>query len=89
MPDSTAEAALARSLCYYGQMAPVVVCLWEETPEIVDGFKRLGAARKSPRWTTLSARLLAADERTAKAAIYGLNRTGRPTPGTDGPLRDR
>lgn len=79
LPDSAAEAALARSLGRYGQMAPVVVCLREETPEIVDGFKRLAVARTLPRWTTLSARLLAADERTAKAAIYGLNRTGRPT----------
>lgn len=62
-----------------GQIAPVVVCLREETPEIVDGFKRLAAARTLPRWTDLAARLMAADERTAKAAIYGLNHTGRHT----------
>ena len=79
LPDSTAEAAMARSLTRYGQMAPVVVCLREETPQIVDGFKRLAAARTLPRWPTLSARLLVADERTAKAAIYGLNRAARPT----------
>ena len=79
LPDSTAEAALVRSLRRYGQMAPVVVCLREETPEILDGFKRLAAARTIPQWTTLSARLLAADERTAKAAIYGLNQAGRHT----------
>jgi ParB-like chromosome segregation protein Spo0J len=79
LPDSAAEAAMARSLSRYRQMAPVVVCLREETPEIVDGFKRLAAARMLPRWTALRARRLVADERTAKAAIYGLNRTGRPT----------
>lgn len=79
LPDASAEAALARSLGRYGQMAPVVVCLREETPEVLDGFKRLTAARTLPRWTELSARLLPADERTAKAAIYGLNRTGRQT----------
>lgn len=79
LPDAGAEAALARTLQRYGQMAPVVVCLREETPEILDGFKRLAAARTLPRWTTLSARLLAADEQTAKAAIYGLNQAGQHT----------
>ena len=79
LPDATAEGALARTMCRYGQMAPVVVCLREETPELLDGFKRLAAARTIPRWTTLSARLLDADERMAKAAIYGLNQVGRQT----------
>lgn len=76
LPDTAAEAALARTLSRYGQMAPVVVCLREETPELLDGFKRLAAARTIPRWTTLSARLMEADERMAKAAIYGLNQAG-------------
>jgi hypothetical protein len=79
LPDSGAEAALARTMSRYGQMAPVVVCLREETPEILDGFKRLAAARTLLGWTTLSARLMAADERLAKAAIYGLNQAGRHT----------
>ena len=79
LPDSGAEAALARTMSRYGQMAPVVVCLREETPEILDGFKRLAAARTIPHWTTLSARLMVADERVAKAAIYGLNQAGRHT----------
>jgi ParB-like chromosome segregation protein Spo0J len=79
LPDAAAEAALARSLSRYGQIAPVVVCLREETPEVLDGFKRLAAARTLPRWPELAARLLIADERTAKAAIYGLNRAGRHT----------
>jgi hypothetical protein len=79
LPDAPAEKAVVRSLSRYGQMTPVVVCLREETPEILDGFKRLAAARTIPQWTMLSARVLAADERTAKAAIYGLNQTGRQT----------
>lgn len=79
LPDAPAEAALARSLTRYGQIAPLVVCLREETPEVLDGFKRLAAARTLSRCTLLSARLMAADERTAKAAIYGLNRAGRHT----------
>jgi ParB-like chromosome segregation protein Spo0J len=53
----------------------LVVCLREETHEILDGFKRLAAAR-ALGWETLSARLWEADERAAKAAIYGLNQTG-------------
>ena len=79
LPDADAEAAMARSLSRYGQMAPVVVCLREETPEVIDGFKRLVAARVVPATKVLSARLLAADERAAKAAIYGLNAAGRHT----------
>lgn len=79
LPDTAAEAVMARSLSRYGQVAPVVVCRRQEQLELLDGFKRLAAARTLPRWQTLSARLLAADERTAKAAIYGLNRTGQQT----------
>jgi ParB-like chromosome segregation protein Spo0J len=79
LPDAEAEAAMAQSLTRYGQMAPVVVCLREDTPEVIDGFKRLLAARMVPTTKGLSARLLAADERAAKAAIYGLNAAGRHT----------
>jgi ParB-like chromosome segregation protein Spo0J len=79
LPDAESEAAMARSLDRYGQIAPIVVWLREETPEVIDGFKRLAAARTMPRLRTLSARCLAGDERSAKAAIYGLNREGRPT----------
>jgi ParB-like chromosome segregation protein Spo0J len=78
LSDPAAEEAMARSLRRYGQMAPVVVCLRGESAEVIDGFKRLSAARLLPL-STLSARLLAADERVAKAAIYGLNRGSRPT----------
>lgn len=78
LPDAAGEGAMARSLARYGQMAPIVVWLPGETPEVLDGFKRVVAARRLS-WSSLSARRLAADERTAKAAIYGLNRVGRPT----------
>ena len=46
VPDAAAEGAVLRSLARYGQMSPVVVCLREERPQIVDGFKRLAAARR-------------------------------------------
>jgi hypothetical protein len=78
LPDADGEGAMARSLVRYGQMAPIVVWLPEEVPEVIDGFKRVVAARQL-HWPSLSARSLAADARTAKAAIYGLNRVGRPT----------
>jgi ParB/RepB/Spo0J family partition protein len=73
-----AERAMARSLERYGQLSPVVVCRREERYELIDGFKRLGAARPA-QMEHLSARVLEADERTAKAAIYGLNRAGGRT----------
>jgi ParB-like chromosome segregation protein Spo0J len=75
LSDPAAEEVMARSLRQYGQLTPVVVCLREGRPELLDGFKRQSAAALLP-WRTLSARLIAADEAQAKAAIYGLNRTG-------------
>ena len=74
-----AERAMARSLECYGQLSPVVVCWRQERYELIDGFKRLGAARSLVQMPRLSARLMEADERTAKAAIYGLNRAGGRT----------
>jgi len=74
-----AERAMARSLERYGQLSPVVVCRRQQRYELIDGFKRLGAARTRAQLRHLSARLLEADERAAKAAIYGLNRAGGRT----------
>ncbi len=80
LADAAAEEAMARSLQRYGQIAPVVVCVQDDKPEVVDGFKRVAAARLLlPLWPTLSVRLLDVDERGAKAAIYALNRVGRST----------
>src|ERR1035438_8476224 len=70
---------MARSLERYGQLSPVVVCRRQERYELIDGLKRLGAARGLAQIPHLSARLMEADERTAKAAIYGLNRAGGRT----------
>jgi ParB-like chromosome segregation protein Spo0J len=74
-----AERAMARSLERYGQLSPVVVCRRQDRYELIDGFKRLGAARRLFPLESLAARLLEADERSAKAAIYGLNRAGGRT----------
>jgi ParB-like chromosome segregation protein Spo0J len=78
LPDPEAEAAMVASLRQYGQQTPLVVCLREETHEVLDGFKRLAAAR-SLDLKRVATRLLEADERLAKAAILGLNQTGRRT----------
>ncbi len=72
-----AEEAMGRSLRRYGQVSPIVICLREEIPVLIDGFKRLAAARVLKGFGSLSARRIEADERGAKAAMYGLNRPGR------------
>lgn len=52
--------------------------------KLIDGFKRLAAARSVSTITTLVARLVEADERVAKAAIHGLKRVERRTHGACG-----
>lgn len=74
-----AERGMMQSLERYGQIAPVVVCRHEGRYELLDGFKRLGAARKLASIDRLKARRIETDERGAKAAIYGLNRAGGRT----------
>lgn len=76
LPDAAAETAMAGSLARYGQLSPLAVCLREERPEVLDGFKRVAAARTLPSATSLQARLVVADEPTAKAIILGLNGIG-------------
>lgn len=76
LADPLAEEAMAASLRRWGQLAPVVACRRGAELELLDGFKRWAAARRVGL-TTLSVRVLALDERTAKAAILGLNRGQR------------
>jgi ParB-like chromosome segregation protein Spo0J len=79
LADPSAEEAMAGSLRRWGQLAPVVACWRGQQLELLDGFKRWTAARRVAGLTTLSVRVLEADERTAKAAILGLNRGQRGT----------
>jgi ParB-like nuclease domain len=79
LADPEAEEAMAGSLRRWGQLSPVVACVREEQLELIDGFKRFAAARHVCALTTLSVRVLEVDERTAKAAILGLNRGQRAT----------
>ncbi|HKB37377.1 MAG TPA: ParB N-terminal domain-containing protein [Gemmataceae bacterium] len=76
LTDPSAETAMAWSLSRYGQLAPVTACRREGRAELLDGFKRRAAAVQVS-WPTLSVRVLDLDERTAKAAIFGLNSVGR------------
>lgn len=77
--STAAERVLQASLVRYGQVSPVVVFRWRGRYELIDGFKRLSAARSVSERTSLCARVIEADERTAKAAIYGLNRASGKT----------
>ncbi len=79
LADPSAEEAMAGSLRRWGQLSPVVAYRRGQGLELLDGFKRLAAARQVAGWTTLSVRVLAVDERAAKVAILGLNRGTRGT----------
>jgi len=73
------ERQMAVSLRDYGQVSPVIVCRLDGQMVLVDGFKRLRAARTLKGLTQLSARLLETDAQGAKAAVFNLNRiAGKP-----------
>jgi ParB-like chromosome segregation protein Spo0J len=65
---------MVQSLGRYGQISPLVVWPSDDDWVLIDGFKRVEAAKHVPGLDTLGARLINADPKTAKAAIYGLNR---------------
>jgi hypothetical protein len=77
LADPQAEEAMAGSLRRWGQLSPVVACVRGEDLELLDGFKRLAAARHVAGQTSLSVRVVELDEPLAKAAILGLNRGQR------------
>lgn len=79
LADPQAESALAGSLRRWGQLSPVVACVRAGKLELLDGFKRQAAAAQVPGMNTLSVRVVDVDERTAKAAILGLNSGQRAT----------
>jgi ParB-like chromosome segregation protein Spo0J len=72
-----AVQAMAQSLRRWGQCAPIVATVRQERPQVLDGFTRREAAQQVRGMTTLSVRLIEVDDRRARAAIYGLNQTGR------------
>lgn len=68
--------AMVASLRRYGQLSPLVACRRGERLAVVDGHKRLSAAR-TLEFEALTVRVLPLGERAAVAAVYGLNRGGR------------
>jgi ParB-like chromosome segregation protein Spo0J len=72
-----AVTAMAQSLRRWGQCAPIVATLRQERPQVLDGFTRWEAALQVRGLTTLLVRIIDVDDRRAKAAIHGLNQTGR------------
>ena len=74
-----AEAAMATSMGRFGQISPVVAARdsGDDAPLVlVDGFKRLAAAR-GLGFETLSVRTMPLSARASVAAVYSLNRGGR------------
>jgi ParB-like chromosome segregation protein Spo0J len=72
-----AVQTMTQSLRRWGQCAPIVATIRQERPQVLDGFTRWEAAQQVRGMTTLLVRLIEVDDRRAKAAIYGLNQTGR------------
>jgi len=69
-----ADASICKSIEKYGQLSPVVVCLEKEKGyELIDGFKRLRAARRLDGVKSLKAISLDAGNHAGKAAILQLN----------------
>ena len=56
LSSASAERQMAASLLRDGQISPLVVCLRDDAAVLVDGFKRLSAARTLRGFSTLSAR---------------------------------
>lgn len=81
--DPPAERAVLRSLQKYGQLTPVVICrIAPGGHEMLDGFKRLRAARQLG-YTELIGRTLEVSLRACKAAMLQLNRVGRAISGME------
>jgi ParB-like chromosome segregation protein Spo0J len=64
---------MVASLCAHGQLAPVVAVERPGALEIVDGFKRLAAARRM-EWPELAVSTIRVDERAQWATMLALNR---------------
>lgn len=71
-----AETAMARSLERYGQVSPVICLPTAEGPEMLDGFKRLRAARHLV-WPSIRVTCLVTTIRAGKAGMIQMNRISR------------
>lgn len=81
--EPQAERAMLHSMDKYGQLTPVAVCrIVPGEHELLDGFKRLRAARQLGL-AELSARPFDLTIRAGKAAMLQLNRVGRAISGME------
>ena len=81
--EPQAERAMLHSMQKYGQLTPVVVCrIVSGEHELLDGFKRLRAARQLG-FSELTIRPLDVSLRACKAAMLQLNRVGRSISGME------
>ena len=71
LADPEAEEAMAGSLRRWGQLSPVVACVREAKLELLDGFKRVAAARQVGELTSLSVRVLEVDEQHGQGGDPG------------------
>lgn len=71
-----AERAVRDSLRRLGQLTPIVVCERGEVQAVVDGFKRVAAAR-TLGFASLRGRVMPLGETAALAALVSLNCAGR------------
>jgi ParB-like chromosome segregation protein Spo0J len=76
VPQSRHLAAMRESMRRFGQISPLVVSPQAGTLAVVDGFKRLRAARDLGMEEVLVRRFTLTAQ-AAVAAIYGMNRGGR------------
>lgn len=70
------EEKMRRSLEVHGQLRPATAWVKDGRHELVDGFKRLHAARRVPRLTELTVQPVTEDVIAAKQAILTLNQEG-------------
>jgi len=73
LPAEDAGRELARSLRDHGQLTPLLCCRVSEAIEVVDGFKRLRAARELG-WTQLRVEIRDADRAEAKLLVFQSHR---------------
>jgi ParB-like chromosome segregation protein Spo0J len=76
LPRPRQEEALGSSMRRYGQLTPIVAAERGECFAVVDGFKRLHAARKIGL-EVLEGRVFSLSEQAAIGAVYSLNQHGR------------
>ena len=84
LPDAAAEAAMAGSLARYGQLSPLAVCLREERPEVLDGFKRVAAARDASGGDVASGPAGGGGRADGQGDHPGAQRDRRPDEGVGG-----